>query len=88
MHYILRTCPISYYNNILKKTKNTHTIHWFAGSWHDEETKILERVRRKEAKKEFKKFRRKEVITHLPNIAFRKVLGDEKYDELKNKVKK
>lgn len=81
-------CPISYNNNVLTKTKNTVTIHWFAGSWHDADTKAKEESRREKAKKEYKKARRKEVITHLPNIALRKVLGVKKYEAIKEKVKK
>ena len=74
--------------NVLKKTKNTVTIHWFAGSWHNAETKAKEKVRKNEAKKKYKKERRKEIITHFPNIVVRKILGAAKYEELKMRVKK
>ena len=81
-------CPISYYNNVLTKTKNTVTIHWFAGSWHNAETKANEKARKKEAKKKYKNDRRKDIIIHLPNILVRKVLGDAKYEKLKMRIKK
>lgn len=81
-------CPISYDNNVLSKTRNTHTIHWFAGSWHDEETKKIETLRRKKEKRKYKSEQRKDIIVHLPNIFVKKVLGEERYNRLKRNLKK
>ena len=77
-------CPISYDDLQMRKTPNTHSIHWFDASWHDAVAKEKERTRRKEAKKA----RRKDMIINLPNIALRKVLGVKKYEAIKEKVKK
>ena len=81
-------CPISYDNSVLIKTKNTVTIHWFAGSWYDAEMKEKEKSRRKKAKKKYNRIRRKDVIKHLPNLILKKVLGETQYEGLKKIVKK
>ena len=73
-------CPLSFSTGWLRKTKNTVTVHWFAGSWHDQEQKqyFLEQV----------KAERTDYIRHLPNRMLRKVLGYECYERLKKRLKK
>ena len=38
-------CPVSYEDGKLNKTKNTVTIHWFAGSWHSDAEKAYREER-------------------------------------------
>lgn len=46
-------CPLSYATGKLKKTKNTHTIHWFTGSWKTKEEIIAHKkyIRREKVNK-------------------------------------
>ena len=79
-------CPISYNTGKLEKTRNTATIHWFAASWHTKEQEE-QRVRQK---KQLKKDKRKTAIhnvIHIPNRILISVLGVEKYETFKKKVK-
>ena len=39
-------CPLDYDTKVLKKTKNTYTIHWFNGSWIDKKTKMKKSIRK------------------------------------------
>ena len=39
-------CPICYATRKLNKTENTHTIHWFAGSWVPQKQKRKEKLKR------------------------------------------
>lgn len=34
-------CPLSADGSIMKKTQNTHSIHWFTASWLSEEEKVI-----------------------------------------------
>lgn len=80
-------CPIDSRTGILKKTKNTATIHWFAGSWLDEETKR----RNKEAEALARKYRRMDImhtIQKTPNRILRTMLGNERYGKLKRRLNK
>lgn len=81
-------CPISYNNNVLTKTKNTVTIHWFSASWHDKETKEKERIRRKKNNRKYKKEKRRAVFFYLPKIFIKRILGEKKYEIIKSKIKK
>ena len=77
-------CPISYETLKMRKTKNTHSIHWFNASWHTKEE-------RSEYKNSIKIQRQRELsfkIKKIPNIALRRLIGDEKYQFLKNKWKR
>lgn len=73
-------CPIDYDSGKLKKTKNTYTIHWFAGSWRSKEEQ--------EQMEKWRKIRKFDGIIHFPNRVLSSVLGEEKYEKLKSKVKK
>jgi mannosyltransferase OCH1-like enzyme len=76
-------CPVNYYDSRLYKTRNTATIHWFSGSWQDS---AIHASRRKTAAQ----LRRKNtihIITHLPNRCAIKLLGQDRYNKLKKKLK-
>ena len=75
--------PIDYTSGYKNITDNTVSIHWFNASWQSKETKAKH-------KKIAKKIRRKNLIhklIHIPNVLLRKILGDDKYEELKKKLK-
>ena len=77
-------CPVTCGPGHLEKTENTVTIHWFAGSWFTEEQK----KRHKKLKRDKRKADRKHNIKHLPNRVLRAVLGIERYENLKKRLKK
>lgn len=65
------------------KTKNTYSIHHYGLSWTTEENRERQRLYLKRAK-------RSEFIYNIkvfPNKLLRKIIGEEKYNKLKNKVK-
>lgn len=72
-------CPKSFYNGIIRKTKNTFSIHHFAASWYTEEQKKAKNTRWKEAKKDY--------YWHLPNRIAMKLLGNKGYERLKGMLK-
>ena len=75
-------CPASPGSIEKHKSKNTVTIHWFAGSWLDEKTKkekedwILHQNRRKVEK-------RNKQIKKLPKTIIKKILGNKLYEKIK-----
>ena len=73
-------CPVSYQTGFLEKTKNAVTIHWFSGSWKSEADKKKRVAQRKAARAEF--------IKHIPNRIAMKILGLNRYERLKAKIKK
>ena len=76
-------CPLDY-NLCMHNTENTHTIHWFAASWESEEFQAsLDRKRKLR-----QKAARWDKIRYFPNRLFRKVIGDEKVEMLKMKLKR
>ena len=77
-------CPKDLLTNQIVRTKRTHTIHHFAGSWVDEEAKR----RRKKVAMEIKRKNMLHYIIHFPNRLGRAVLGNEAYEKLKHKLKK
>lgn len=72
-------CPKSYADGKIYKTRNTHTIHHFSGSWQTEE-QVFWKKRRWKAE-------RKQRIRHLPLTALRKFLGDDCYYRIRTKLK-
>lgn len=68
-------CPIDNNTCLLKKTRNTVAIHWFAGSW-------LEKEQRKKAEA-FKKANQRDYLIHIPNRLGMKMLGIENYNKIK-----
>lgn len=76
-------CPIDYNDMQLHKTKNTATIHWFSGSWCDVST----RTARKKSGAKARRATAIHIITHFPNRCAIKLLGQDRYDRLKKKLK-
>lgn len=68
-------CPYDIASGMLKKRKETYSIHWFQASWYDTERRI-----------EFTKQRERNRIDHLlhiPNRFLLRLIGNEKYEKLK-----
>ena len=84
-------CPLDWWDEMrLEKTKNTHTIHWFSASWFSEEHRRESELRTKELRKKARYYKRKDFfdnLIHTPNRLLIKLLGAEKYEKLKTKLK-
>lgn len=75
-------CPKDHATNRIMRTRRTHTIHHFAASWFDEET-------RKRYKKVIREVRRADTlhfIAHIPHRIGRTLLGNERYEQMKQKL--
>lgn len=71
-------CPINYGTDIRRYSLKTISIHWFSKSWMTEES-IKEHIeRRKELVKDF--------WIHLPNRIIKKIIGEENYKKIRNKL--
>lgn len=68
-------CPKSFATGLVKKSKNTYSIHQFDGSWYSEEEQKMRDQWEKDAKKDY--------WIHLPNRIVRRVLGKENTEKLK-----
>lgn len=77
-------CPVSYTTGILTKTKDTSTIHWFAGSWQPSEYKMQHQAQMRE----IQRIDRVHRIQHIPHYISRKILGDTIYDAIKEFIKR
>lgn len=77
-------CPKNYSTGQLEKTKNTVAIHWFSASWHSDE----QRKQHKKAAATRRRNERKDYFVHIPNRVMRQILGAERYEHLKNKLKR
>ncbi|HAL58718.1 MAG TPA: hypothetical protein DCP64_04460, partial [Sarcina sp.] len=77
-------CPVSFDSSKKNFTPNTISIHWYAASWHPVYGKKgrLYRLVRKKSRIAA------DYILHIPNRIGRKVLGMERYEHLKKKLKK
>lgn len=80
-------CPASPGAIDVKKTPNTATIHWYAGSWLDDEKKA-EKKQWIEMQKEKKRRETKKKIRKLPKTIAVKILGQERYNKIKDKILK
>lgn len=72
-------CPLTY-SMELKKTNNSVTIHWFAGSWLTQE--------QKSAKEKWLREMRADRLRHTPNRILIKLLGQQRYNALKKILKR
>lgn len=68
-------CPKSFSTGLIKKSKNTHSIHQFDGSWFSEDEQLL--------RKQWEKDARIDYIKHIPHRFLRKCVGNEVYAALK-----
>lgn len=73
-------CPKDFHSGKICLTNNSYVIHHFSGSWFDDNMQ--------EKKLECWREHRKDLIIHFPNRALKRLLGEEKYEKLKNTVKK
>ncbi len=69
-------CPKTYSTYKPEITENTYSIHWYNLSW-----------KTKENKDKHEKEIRMDYIKHPPNKVMMKVLGEERYNKLKGKLK-
>ncbi len=84
-------CPINPETGLMKKTRKTHTIHWFSASWFDEERKQdrINYFKKKQAElRQTKRINLMHNISHLPNRILHTILGDVKYEKLKQMIKR
>ena len=72
-------CPIDPADNRMHKTENTVSIHWFAGSWYSREDK---KARRKDIW-----YNRTHWITRIPNRVGTWILGKERYESARDRLK-
>ncbi len=76
-------CPIDYQTGKKRITKNTISIHWFDASWQTEEQKQAHKTL-------VRKRRLADTIDywqHMPNRIAMRLLGKERYDSLKHRLK-
>lgn len=72
-------CACNWQNGFVQKTENTISIHWYNASWYSAD-------KRKERYKELRKYRMNNIlhcIIHIPNRIGMKILGQNRYTELK-----
>ena len=82
-------CPKSFKDGIVRKTKNTYSIHHYDASWYDENQRkdlhgrwdYLKAVETRKQKRE-KKLRRRKIFGGF----FRKLFGDERWEKIKKTV--
>ena len=65
-------CPLSWQTKILRKSKRTVAIHWYSFSWSSEEDVRYARI---------------DWFLRSPKRMIRKVIGQERYDQLKKRLK-
>ena len=77
-------CPKSFSDGVLRKTKNTYSIHHFDASWFSDESKqkLLEGWKHKQ--KRLRKLKRRKVFGGF----FRKLFGDERWERIKARILK
>ncbi len=73
-------CPKSFETGISNITENTYSIHHYDASWFTDEQQAEKKARWKMYKKNY--------ILHIPTRFARKILGEERYNKLKKKLKR
>ena len=76
-------CPYDGRTGLLNVTGNTLSIHWYSGSWIQEE----DRQKHRQYLKKIKRQNAVDFLLHLPNHIGMKLLGKEKYERLKRTLK-
>lgn len=75
-------CPIDYETGKMKRSRNTISIHWFDATWMSKDNREYHEKHRKRLKTE-----KADYWKYLPNRILMKLLGNERYEKLKNQVK-
>lgn len=75
--------PLDAYSRQLKITKNTYSVHHCDATWKPSETKLLKMKRYWVCKMK----RDIDFILHVPNRIVKSILGAEKYEEFKHRMK-
>ena len=75
-------CPKSFDDGVVRKTKNTYSIHHFDASWFSDDSKKALLASWKHKQKRLKKLRRREVYGGF----LRRVLGDDRWERIKEKI--
>ena len=73
-------CPKDERTNIMKKTRNTVSIHHYDASWFEKDWLKWRKIRYRRAKLTY--------IIKTPNRILIRLLGDERYGKLKKLLKK
>ena len=81
-------CPISFETGKRKFSFRTVSVHWFSASWYDDKN-VREKIK-KQQERYNRQIRAEKIdrMKHLPNLLLMKLLGNQRYDALKNKIKK
>lgn len=77
-------CPLSYCTGKGKATKETISIHWFSASWKTEQEIKEHSIRANQLRRN----EWKDYLIHTPNRVLRRVLGSERYEALKQRIKR
>lgn len=81
-------CPVDYKTGELKLTSETVSVHWFSASWHDSLKYDTLVAKKRAEKKLIKRKNFRDRLVHLPNYVFLKVLGQERYERLKQSFRR
>ncbi len=73
-------CPFHFYTGTMNITKNTYSIHRFDSSWYSKDERLIKKQNQKEGKKDR--------LLHLPNRVLKKLLGEKRYNSLKELLKR
>ncbi|MBQ6018800.1 MAG: glycosyl transferase [Clostridia bacterium] len=77
-------CPKSFDDGVLRKTDNTYSIHHFDASWFSDEKKDILHAGWKRKQRRARKLRRRKLIGGF----IRKLIGDDKWERIKEKILK
>lgn len=69
-------CPKSFATGLVRKSKNTYSIHQFDGSWFSAEENEVRHRWEREAKRDY--------WIHFPNRIVKQILGERRYKKLKS----
>jgi mannosyltransferase OCH1-like enzyme len=84
-------CPLEHGSGIMRKSRQTTTIHWFSASWHSPEERKRRALHRKKARKMHVQCKIRSFVhflIHLPNYILLKLLGSSNYERFKNFLRK
>lgn len=76
-------CPLDYYSGVLSKTRHTVSIHRFAASWYSRQEREAYRKKLLARKREI----RRERIRNGPKRVIRRLIGTQRYERIKSKLK-